>query len=154
MDIDRLIQEQLKTQEILNRIIKDGTLKKFLENIPPAEEDWGDSNNVDSWDYESGKDSININIANYMNEAYENLRKVKKWSSYMDTVYNGRIREWERIRGSGKDGKPRARGAWKSFYTNPECLKWFEDYEKDHGITKSIYQDYKQEVQRRRRKCV
>ena len=39
----------------------------------------------------------------------------------------------------------RNRGDWKKMYSNPVCLKFFEDYEKAHGIEKSIYQEAKNE---------
>ena len=81
--------------------------------------------------------------AHHIKEAVESFGKAKYCLEYVKRFYEGQIKEWEDYREKCKSlvGRNKHRGDWKKMYSNPVCLKFFEDYEKENGITKSVYKE-------------
>ena len=133
MDVEKLIEEQKKTRKILRQLEKAGTLDKFLASITPLEPTWEKDpfRQVDDWDYDGLEFYRGQIIAKAIMEASENLSLMKYAQGYIDNLYKGRITQWEQYRLKNPT-------KWKSFITNPECLQFFNDYEKAYNIKTSI----------------
>lgn len=145
-EIDKLIKEQKKTQEILLRLEKNGTFDKFFASISGEPFSWHNDpfSGIDPWNYEELNDTRAMVLAQTMLEIYQSIGKAKQVYGYIENLYYGRISDWIGYKHHLEENKkqfPRAR--WQDYYTNPKCLQFFEDYEKAHDITKSIYKESK-----------
>lgn len=145
MDIEKLIEEQKKTNEILLRMEKAGTFEKFFEDYEAAvtvEE--MDYLGISPWDYEESMKAIQITVSKCFRDMGLTIGKIKKLLSTQKDFYEFHIRRWEKIRehNRGREGKE---DVWLKEFTNPDCIKFFDDYEKDHGIKWSIAQEAKRE---------
>lgn len=145
MDIGKLIEEQTRTQEILKKLEQAGTLDKFLEGLEgelPVDS-WNMWNQgVSSWDYDRLDSLCHFYMASELRNATESLQKVKYFMQYLDNAYRHYIELWEGYRTECEKHRGK-KWDWTSLYKNPECLDFFEKYEKAHNITSSIYQEAK-----------
>ena len=142
MDIEKLIEEQKKTQEAIKLLRESGSYEELLKNIPEGELDYRETGHLNNpWDYEEISSDYDMMAAQYIKEAVESFGKAKYCLEYVKRFYEGQIKEWEDYREHCKTLPKRQRGYWKTMYKNPVCLKFFEDYEKENGITKSIYKE-------------
>lgn len=146
MDVEKLIKEQKKTQEAIKLLRESGSYDELLKNIPEMELNYKEiTYSGHPWDYEGVSSGYDMMAAKYIKEAIESFGKAKYCLEYVKRLYEGHIKEWERYRKHCKTLPKRKRGDWKKMYTNPVCLKFFDDYEKAHGIKDSIYQEVKNE---------
>lgn len=144
MDIEKLIEEQKKTQEAIKLLRESGSYEELLKDIPEGELDYRETGYFnDPWDYEGTSSDYDMMAAQYIKEAVESFGKAKYCLEYVKRFYEGQIKEWEEYREYCKTLPKRQRDDWKTRYKNPVCLKFFEDYEKVHGIKDSIYQESK-----------
>ena len=142
MDIDSLIKEQKKTQEAIRLLRESRTYEELLKEIPKRELDWKEiCNEPDPWDYEESSRYYDMLAATFVEKAVESFGKAKLCLGKVREQYEGDIKEWEEYREYCKTLPKRQRGYWKTKYTNPVCLKFFEDYEKANGIEDSIYKE-------------
>lgn len=141
--MQELIDEQKKLQKLVQLAIDSGTLEKFVENVAPESGNEDIELDYDPWSFEDTHTTAMSRASYHLQKAFEHLTRLKFWVNYTDELYNGRVAEWEAVRGKTKYGAPLGRGKWLTYYTNPECLKFFEDYENFKGIEKSIYKSYK-----------
>lgn len=147
MDIEKLIKEQKKTQEAIKLLRESDNYDELMKRVPEVGLDIGEDPHVNNWDYEDMSEKYDAAAAFYISKATELFGKAKHCLAFVENEYNGHIREWERIREFYLKKKTH-KDDWKSLYRNPECLKFFEDYEKAHGIKNSIYQEAKNENKR------
>lgn len=149
--IEKLIEEQKKTQEAIKLLRESDSYDELLKKIPEVELKYDDRIYFnDPWDYEWISSEYDMMAAKYIKKAVESFGRAKYCLEYVKRFYEGRIKEWEDCREKCKSlvGKNKHRGDWKKMYSNPVCLKFFEDYEKAHGIKDSIYQEMKNEQDR------
>lgn len=137
MDIEKLVQEQRRVFEAIERIVKNGTLGKFFAatEITPDDEKIlpRDFDGIDPWDYARLKHQMGIAISEGIKNIDNECKRIKRAVNYLDTLYDSRVKSWEEYKQTGN-------AEWKEYITNPDCLKFFADYEKDHNIKDSIYQ--------------
>lgn len=146
MDIEKLIEEQKKIQEAIKLLRESENYDELLKRIPEAKLDYRETAYFgDPWDYEGISSDYDMAAARYIKEAVESFGKAKYCLEYVKRFYEGQIKEWDEYREHCKTLPKRQRGDWKKMYSNPVCLKFFEDYEKAHGIKDSIYQEVKNE---------
>lgn len=146
MDIEKLIEEQKKTQEAIELLRESDNYDELLKKIPEVELKYNESIYFDDpWDYESTSSGYDMMAARYIKEAIESFGKAKYCLEHVKRFYEGHIKEWEEYREHCKTLPKRQRSYWKTMYKNPVCLKFFEDYEKAHGIKDSIYREIKNE---------
>ena len=141
MNIELLIEEQKKTQALLEELKGTESFEKFMEKIPAAELDWGDRiPNLDEWDYDKAKFAYDLAAGTALRLVVDNIGKFKTYAKSLDDFYESHIKQWEDFREycQKKFGKRTKR--WASYISNPDCLDFFEKYEKDHDIKDSIYQ--------------
>lgn len=151
MDIEKLIEEQKKTQEAIKLLRESDNYDELLKKIPEKRLDYKEAAYFnDPWDYEGTSSDYDMMAARYIKEAIESFGKAKYCLDYVRRFYEGQIKEWEEYREYCKTLPKRQRGYWKTRYKNPVCLKFFDDYEKAHGIKDSIYQEVKDELPRLR----
>lgn len=148
MDIEKLIEEQKKTQEAIKLLKESDNYEDLLKNITevalkPEERIFFKD---DPWDYEGISFRYDMMAGGYIKEAVESFGKAKYCLEYVKRFYEGQIKEWEDYRERCKTLPKRNRGDWKKMFSNPVCLKFFEDYEKAHGIKDSIYQEVNNEL--------
>ena len=146
MDIEKLIKEQKKTQEAINLLRESDNYDELLKKVQEVKLKYDERTYFDDpWDYEGLSSEYDMLAASYIKKAVESFGKAKYCLEYVKRLYEGRIKEWEGYREHCKTLPKRQRGYWKTSYKNPACLKFFEDYEKAHGIKNSIYQEAKNE---------
>lgn len=145
MDIEKLIQEQKKTQKAIELLKKSKNFAELFKDIPEVELGYRDffPNGDDPWDYEQALESNNQVAAYYINTAIESLGKAKTCLSSVKRFYEGHIKQWEEYKNEFDKGDKKQKHKWANMYSNPVCLKFFEDYEKANGITDSIFQEAK-----------
>lgn len=145
MDFEKLLKEQQKTNEILERLEKAGTFKNFLSQIEPKEPKFEDNpfHQVDAWDYKAILSVKGQILARGMLHVYDEYQKMKYALDYVDNLYKGYIKQWEQYK-EWLEQNPNQKGHWESYIENPVCLQFFEDYEKEHDIKDSIYQKAKE----------
>lgn len=142
MDIDKLIEEQKKTQEAIKLLRESENYDELLKKIPEIEIKYDEMTLFnDPWDYEKKSSGCYMMAANYIKTAVESFGKAKYCLECVKRFYEGHIKDWEDYREKCKTLPRRQRGDWKKMYSNPVCLKFFEDYEKAHGIENSIYKE-------------
>lgn len=142
--IEELIKEQKKTQEIYERLEKTGTFEKFFSSIPPATFSYMDNpfRFVDNWDYEALEKIKAQVIGQCFLDSWKTLSRAKTAYGYVDDLYNNRVSDWIGYKNHLEKNKPaNSTARWQNYYSNPDCLKFFENYEKAHDITKSIYKE-------------
>ncbi len=145
MDIEKLIEEQKKTREAIELLRSSKTYDELLKEIPEVDLDWRERAmlHIDVWDYEGSSETYDAQAARYIMEAVKSFGKAKVCLSAVKKHYEDSIKEWEGYRDYLKTQKKTYKTDWSKMYQNPVCLKFFEDYEKDNGITDSIYQEAK-----------
>lgn len=150
MDIEQLIKEQQETRKILKKIEKAGTLEKFLAGLDeaPPQGNYNWHQWVSPWDYDGVNDVRQTYLETAIRKATESLQEVKYFLHYLDNAYKGYIKEWGQYKAMCDEHnatkKARAKAYdWTDLYTHPECIDFFEKYEKDHNIKDSIYQQAK-----------
>lgn len=149
MDIEKLVKEQKKTQEAIKLLRESDNYDELLKKIPEVKLKYNASVYFsDPWDYEGTSSEYDMMAAQYIKEAIESFGKAKYCLEYVKRFYEGQIKQWEDYREYCKTLPNRQRNYWKTSYKNPVCLKFFEDYEKAHGITDSIYQEVKNETKK------
>lgn len=144
MDIDKLIEEQKKTQEAIKLLRESENYDELLKKIPEINVKYDERIFFsDPWDYEGTSSEQDMMAANYIKIAVESFGKAKYCLEYVKKFYEGQIKEWEDSRKKCKRlaEHSRHRNDWKKMYSNPVCQKFFEDYEKSHGIENSIYKE-------------
>lgn len=162
MNIEELVEEQKKTREAIELLRKSKTYEELLEKIPEEELDWREEAmlDIDVWDYDGSSRIYGMQAARHIMEAVKNFGKAKKCLSAVKKHYEGSIKQWEEYRDYVKTQNKTCKNGWSNMYSNPVCLKFFEDYEKANGITDSIYQEakkiekhkaYHREYQRKRK---
>ena len=144
-DIDKLIEEERKTRKAVELLKASENYSEFfnkIESIPISHRN--DVMDINRWDYAESSNRFNSLAADFIWQATDCLGKAKSCLSAVDSFYYSQVKMWEEFRnGCLKQKDPEQREAWKGLYANPECLKFFEDYEKAHGITDSIYANAK-----------
>lgn len=144
MDIEKLIEEQKKNQEAIELLRESDNYDDLLKKVPEKGLDYRETAYFDDpWDYKGISSEYDMMAARCIKEAVESFGKAKYCLEYVKRFYEGQIKEWEKYREYCKTLPKRQRGYWKTRYKNPVCLKFFEDYEKAHGIKNSIYQEVK-----------
>lgn len=147
MDIEKLIEEQKKTQEAIKLLRESDNYEELLKSIPEVELKYDEKMffDGDPWDYEGLSYECDMTATQCIKKAVESFGKAKYYLEYVKRFYEGQIKQWEDYREYCKTLPKRQRGYWKTRYKNPVCLKFFDDYEKAHGIKNSIYQEVKNE---------
>ena len=141
MDIERLIEEQKKTQALLEELKGTDSFEKFMEKIPEAELGWGDRiPNLDEWDYDEAKFAYNLAAGTALRLVAYNIGKFKTYVKSVDDFYESHIKQWEDFREYCQKKFGKRTKKWAGYISNPDCLDFFEKYEKDHDIKDSIYQ--------------
>lgn len=135
-EFERLRKEQEKTNEILAELKRVGTLQRFVEEVPETEPEWNENplRFYDSWDFESLENGQNLLVAALIKEIYEKMGLMKFALNYADNLYRERTEDWQSYREKHPDG-------WQDYFSNPECLAFFEKYERANSINRSIYKD-------------
>ena len=143
MDIEQLIEEQKKTQALLEELKGTESFEKFMEKIPEAKLDWGDIPNLDEWDYDEAKSAYDLAAGAALRLVADNIGKFKTYVKSVDNFYEAHIKQWEDFREYCQKKFGKRTKKWTGYISNPECLGFFEKYEKDHDIKDSIYQQAK-----------
>lgn len=139
MDIEQLIKEEKKTQEILKRIEKAGTLEKFLEDLDEQAVDaWTWAPNTNTWDYDGLESFRQYAIGRMLRDAVKMLQEVKFLTSFMDKFYQQEMKQWEDYKVACEKHRNKKKWDWTVMYSNPDCINFFDKYEKEHGITDSL----------------
>ena len=147
MDIEKLIKEQERTREAIGLLRKSKNFEQFFKGIEKGVFEIGEDPTTyfSDWDYKKRSKAYDSAAGYYIKSAYESLSKAKVCLSAMSDFYNGRVKEWERYREHCKN-----KNAWVDMFSNPDCIKFFDDYEKAHHIVDSINQQAKKERGRKK----
>ena len=145
MDIEKLIEGQKKTRKAIELLRNSKTYEELLKKIPEEDLDWREWGmlDIDVWDYDGSSEMYDMQAAHYIMEAVKNFGKAKKCLGAVRKHYEDSIKQWEEYRDYIKSQNKTCKSDWSKMYSNPVCLKFFEDYEKANGITDSIYQEAK-----------
>lgn len=141
-ELARLCKEQERTNEILKKLEQNGTLEKFLESVESKEPKWDDDPfaHLDSWDYDMLDKRRNQIIADSMRIIHDKMAIAKYALGILDRLYTQRIADLKNYR-QYLNENPTEQGDWRTYYANPKCIEFLERYEKEHGITDSIFKE-------------
>lgn len=135
-EIEKLIEEQKKTQEAIKKLEEAGTLEKFLEKTEPAVIEYGDNEFmgkvIDPWDYDALETHRKDLIAQLIYQIYDGIGKLKYYTKYVDSLY--KLRMEELTKDYEKITKQERKKLIRERYKNPVCREFFEKYEADHPI--------------------
>ena len=140
MDIERLIKEQKETQKLLKDLRGLKSFDEFLETIPETELDVEDFCRVSPWDYDKSTLEYDLAAGSALRIVADNIGKFKAYVNYVGDFYKSQIEQWEGYREYCQKKFGKRTKKWTDYITNPDCLEFFEKYEKDHDIKDSIYQ--------------
>lgn len=144
MDIEQLIKEQKKTQALLEELKGTESFEKFMEKIPETKLDWEDRiPNLDEWNYDEAKNAYDLAAGTALRLVTDNIGKFKTYVKSVDDFYKSHIKLWEDFREYCQKKFGKNTKKWASYISNPDCLDFFEKYEKDHDIKDSIYRQAK-----------
>lgn len=141
-EIERLRKEQERTNEILEKLEQNGTLAKFLESVETEIPEWDKDPfvHLDPWDYNVIKERRNEVIADTCRTIHDEMKIAKYALGILDMLYKQRIEDLEKYRQYLNDN-PSLKGDWRTYYANPKCQDFMEQYEKDHEISDSIFKE-------------
>ena len=134
MEIEKLVEEQKKTQEILLRLEKSGTFQKFFDGIQVEGYSYEDDPmfHADPWNYEELSWSRSVAMGDSVRAMYEAIRIIKYCLGYIDKLYEYRVRTVTSVKDFNCRGAKNRRKIYESYYANPICKTFFELYEADH----------------------
>lgn len=135
-EFEKLRKEQEKTNEILAELKRAGTLQRFVEEVSEAEPRLEENplRFYDNWDFEGLEKGQNLLVGALIKEIYEKMSLMKYALNYADNLYKERTEDWQSYREKNPDD-------WRDYFSNPDCLAFFEKYEKANNIKRSIYKD-------------